>query len=597
MTVGLVGLKMEYYVEGETITPEDFEAGEWAPVLKAQDRFKKTQHGDNAKSKPCETQAGSDGRKTHGAQQVKRGKAPVWKKRGPFLKLPATDFKIVYRPQNWDLSVVTARELGCALRAAARLTSAIAAEEDIVRVNGTNNTLTVSTPCINRSGAYATVKTLKLGDRDLPVSAFVAPLENSVRGVIYNAYDGCPVEEVRAGFLKKNEGIDILDARPLGKSKAIQITFGGKRIPRQITYWNCLYAVIPYRNLVETCYNCRRVGHRADVCYRPKSNLCHRCGKDHPAPPEGEPPTCTPVCIVCHGAHHTGSRNCKFRLARKPPTGRQQSIERESEAGNDKRSSRATERSPRGKEGRSKSRDRSSSFPPLPGRGGGQDGGRASSTNSCARDTNKKVSLSSTASQNETARERELAALVQRQGDLIKRMENRIAEMERALRNDQRQGTQAPAVQGLQKATQEASARVQESAAMEVENRGTVKRPLPGDEVANAKRLAETSPVDMPQPVFKVISLKSDVTTLADKVGKQGKRQDRLEARVEKIEARLDTIEERLGMLSTEFKDSQTQVMGMFQQLHTLLEARLPPVGGQVPLVNLVPHHGASPAN
>ncbi|KAL1483804.1 hypothetical protein MTO96_050187 [Rhipicephalus appendiculatus] len=106
--------------------------------------------------------------------------------------MPATDFKVVYRPQNWDLSMVTARELGCALREAARIKSATAAEEDLVWVNGTNNTLTVSTPCMNRSGAYATVKTLKLSDRDLPVSAYVAPLENSVRGVIYNAYDGCP---------------------------------------------------------------------------------------------------------------------------------------------------------------------------------------------------------------------------------------------------------------------------------------------------------------------------------------------------------------------------------------------------------------------
>ncbi|KAH7948395.1 hypothetical protein HPB52_021191 [Rhipicephalus sanguineus] len=590
---------MQYAVEGETITPEEFEAGEWAPVLKAQDRFKKSLYGDNAKNTPCETQAGSDGRKTHGAEQAKRGKAPVWKKRGPFLKMPATDFKVVYRPQNWDLSVVTARQLGCALRAAARLTSVTAAEEDLVRVNGTNNTLTVSTPCMNRSGAYATVKTLKLGDHDLPVSAYVAPLENSVRGVIYNAYDGCPVEEVRAGFLKKNEGMEILDARPLGKSKAIQITFGGKRVPRQVTYWNCLYAVIPYRNLVETCYNCRRVGHRADVCYRPKTNLCHRCGKDHPAPPEGEPLTCTPDCIVCHGAHHTGSRNCKFRLARKPPTGRQQSIERESQPGKDERHSRAKERSSSsGKRSTSKSRDRSSSFPPLPGGGGGEESGRVPSPDRNARDTTKKVSLSNAGSQNETARERELETLVQQQGDLIKKMEARIAEMERALKSGQRQGVQAPTIQGLQKATQAASARVQESAAMEVENRGPVKRPLPADEGVNAKRLAETSTVDMPQPVVKVTSLKADVTNLAEKVGKQGERQDRLEARVDKIEARLDKIEERLGTLASEFRASQTQVMGMFQQLHTLLEARLPPAVGQAPtLDNLLPHHGPSPTN
>ncbi|KAL1477100.1 hypothetical protein MTO96_036021 [Rhipicephalus appendiculatus] len=37
---------------------------------------------------------------------------------------------------------------------------------------------------VYRRGAYATVETLKLGDRDLPISEYVAPLENSVRGVI-----------------------------------------------------------------------------------------------------------------------------------------------------------------------------------------------------------------------------------------------------------------------------------------------------------------------------------------------------------------------------------------------------------------------------
>ncbi|KAH7936474.1 hypothetical protein HPB49_000026 [Dermacentor silvarum] len=178
---------------------------------------------DNAESTPRETQVGSDGRKAHGAEQVKRGKAPVRQKRRPFLKMPAKDFKVVCRPKNWDLSVVTPRELGSAMRAAA--------EEDLVRVNKTNNTMTVSTPCINRSGAYASVKTLKLGGRDLPVSAYVAAMENSVRRVIYNAYDGCPVEEIRTGFANKNEGIEILAAIPLGKSKAIQITFGGKRVP------------------------------------------------------------------------------------------------------------------------------------------------------------------------------------------------------------------------------------------------------------------------------------------------------------------------------------------------------------------------------
>ncbi|KAH7937514.1 hypothetical protein HPB49_012810 [Dermacentor silvarum] len=294
---------LAYSVEVESIKPGEFEAGEWASVLKAQNRFKKSLYGDHAESTPRETQAGTDAHKADGAEQVKRGKAPVRQKRRPFLEVLAKDFKVVCRSKYWDLSVVTPRELGSAMRAEAQLTSATAAEEDLVWVKETNNTMTVSTPCINCSGAYTSVKTLKLCGRDFMVSAYVAAVENSVRGVIYSAYDGCPVEEIRAGFLKMNEGMEILDKRPLGKSKAIQITFLGKRVFWQVTYGICLYA----------------------------------------------------------------------------PPGRQQSSEDKSQDGKEEQRSRPTERSSSGAREGNKSRDRSVSFPPLPGAGGGKAGGRGSS--------------------------------------------------------------------------------------------------------------------------------------------------------------------------------------------------------------------------
>ncbi|KAH7958659.1 hypothetical protein HPB49_003842 [Dermacentor silvarum] len=34
---------------------------------------------------------------------------------------------------------------------------------------------------------------------------------------------------------------------------------------------------------MEACFNCRRAGHRADVCPREKTNICNRCGTQHPA--------------------------------------------------------------------------------------------------------------------------------------------------------------------------------------------------------------------------------------------------------------------------------------------------------------------------
>lgn len=83
------------------------------------------------------------------------------------------------------------------------------------------------------------------------------------------------------------------------------------------------------------------------------------------------------------------------------------------------------------------------------------------------------------------------------------------------------------------------------------------------------------------------------MSALADRIGKLEERQDRLEARVDRIEARLDKIEERLDAFTNDMRAFQTQVMGMFQQLNATLQARLPPVVGQAPmLVNLVPNHG-----
>ncbi|XP_077506057.1 uncharacterized protein LOC144115517 [Amblyomma americanum] len=309
----------------------------------------------------------------------------------------------------------------------------------------------------------------------------------------------------------------------------------------------------------------------------------------------------TPDCIVCHGAHSTGSRNCKFRLARQQPTGLQQSNEDKSQTGKEERRSRPRKRSSSGERGDSKSRDRSASFPPLPGPEPGKGGGQGSGHGRSPSATRKKVSWPNAGSQNETAREKELQRQVLQQAETIKKMEARIAEMERALKTGRVDRVQTPLAQAPQQAAQANASRVDDNTAMEVEkveNRGTVKRPPPADEGARAKRVAETSAADTPQPVFTVTCLKRDMLTLAERVGKLEERQDRLDRRVDKIEARLGNIEERLDAFTNDMRGFQTQVIDMFKQLNAMLEVRLPPVVGQEPMLeNLGLHHGPSPAN
>ncbi|CAN8033155.1 unnamed protein product [Ixodes persulcatus] len=166
--------------------------------------------------------------------------------------------------------------------------------------------------------------------------------------------------------MNRNPGVIVVDARRLGQSKSIQITFQGTKIPSQIYYWGSIFRVHPYRPRVETCFNCRNVGHRADVCFKPKACLSRRCGENHPAPPEGELPTCKPVyavCIVCHGAHKTGSCNCKQRLVvRNQPKKKDDAAQ----PGGGHQSRSRAQSSSMTRRG-SKTRDRSSSFPPLMG--------------------------------------------------------------------------------------------------------------------------------------------------------------------------------------------------------------------------------------
>ncbi|KAH7934460.1 hypothetical protein HPB52_025709 [Rhipicephalus sanguineus] len=65
----------------------------------------------------------------------------------------------------------------------------------------------------------------------------------------------------------------------------------GDCLPRWILYHGVYIRLYPFYPRVEACFNCRKVGHRTDVCPHPKRNRCSRCGQDHP-------PTHRPLQLV-----------------------------------------------------------------------------------------------------------------------------------------------------------------------------------------------------------------------------------------------------------------------------------------------------------
>ncbi|KAH7978081.1 hypothetical protein HPB49_004432 [Dermacentor silvarum] len=161
----------------------------------------------------------------------------------------------------------------------------------------------------------------------------------------------------------------IADARQMGRLQSILITFVGTTTLPSAIVFNCgIYRCHPFRPKAEACTNCWAPGHRADVCTKPKSTLCHRCGQAHKAV---EPPTCVPCCILCRGAHVTGSRPCKLRFDRNgpsspPATSKPQRPPPAPPTGPIHKTSRPSRRRSPYRGARSASRHRSVSFPPLP---------------------------------------------------------------------------------------------------------------------------------------------------------------------------------------------------------------------------------------
>ncbi|KAH7955085.1 hypothetical protein HPB49_024458 [Dermacentor silvarum] len=146
----------------------------------------------------------------------------------------------------------------------------------------------------------------------------------------------------------------IADARQMGRSKSILITFVGTTTLPTVIVFNCgIYRCHPFRPKAEACTNCWASGHRADL--RPGSQ-------------GSRAPNLRPLlqCILCKGAHVTGSRPCKLRFDRNGPSSPPATSKPQPPTGPIHKTSRPSRRRSASRGARSASRHRSVSFPPLP---------------------------------------------------------------------------------------------------------------------------------------------------------------------------------------------------------------------------------------
>ncbi|KAL1416104.1 hypothetical protein MTO96_028235 [Rhipicephalus appendiculatus] len=92
----------------------------------------------------------------------------------------------------------------------------------------------------------------------------------AVRGVISRAYWNETPKQILSDLRYRNPDANIIAARRMGKSSSILITFASGPVPHTIKYMCVVHRCTKYKGSPDACTNCRKPGHRHDVCPPPK---------------------------------------------------------------------------------------------------------------------------------------------------------------------------------------------------------------------------------------------------------------------------------------------------------------------------------------
>ncbi|KAH7949554.1 hypothetical protein HPB49_012168 [Dermacentor silvarum] len=140
--------------------------------------------------------------------------SPKLEKHPPQPRLPATDFKIVFRPGGGlDLRPMNGGALLPILCAGAEIDYNQARSQDKLRINPHNNSLTL--------------QGLQLNDKQYPMKTYVAAPDNAIKGILYNAVYNQSQENIFEDLVALNPSrtFTIADARQRGRTKCILVRF------------------------------------------------------------------------------------------------------------------------------------------------------------------------------------------------------------------------------------------------------------------------------------------------------------------------------------------------------------------------------------
>ncbi|KAH7933656.1 hypothetical protein HPB49_014995 [Dermacentor silvarum] len=150
------------------------------------------------------------------------------------------------------------------------------------------------------------VTSLKINGRLHPVNVYVTPGEGTRKGVIHGIEPHTSSETIKESIRFRTQGVELVEAQMLEDSQSAVLTFFGDVLPRYIYYRGGEKECIPFRNTVQFCRACGKVGHRTDVCPQPDLSTCRTCGVCNPEVTHN----CAPTCAICSGDHVTGDRSC-----------------------------------------------------------------------------------------------------------------------------------------------------------------------------------------------------------------------------------------------------------------------------------------------
>ncbi|KAH8035809.1 hypothetical protein HPB51_008636 [Rhipicephalus microplus] len=187
---------MEVRVQGTDMNSSQYDPRDWTQVLRAQANLRETRnasHGTNAdpsvRETPSQSRETPQTATTPGLQssstqlRVLHTTAQKIKQLPP---LPPDGFKVVFRSQGgFDLTTLQPRYLLTTLMQAAALTDPSTLT---LRIHPVHNTCTVSAVNENDALKLVQLQHIPYDKHEYAMTAYIAPPDGSVRGVITNAY-------------------------------------------------------------------------------------------------------------------------------------------------------------------------------------------------------------------------------------------------------------------------------------------------------------------------------------------------------------------------------------------------------------------------